>query len=87
MTEKYEDANTIMSELESQLALATLIRRGEYAATISIISGDILKSALAAGVPYLMAEEMARDFWKAEMLADTVAGLLRNAEFEEDETE
>jgi hypothetical protein len=34
-----------------------------------------------------MAEEMAGDFWKAEMLADTVAGLLRNAEFEEDETE
>jgi glycerol-3-phosphate acyltransferase PlsY len=87
MTEKYEDANSIMSDLESQMALANLIKRGEYAAGIAVLSGDVLKSALAAGVPYAMAEEMAGDFWKAEMLADTVAGLLRNVEFEEDETE
>jgi hypothetical protein len=28
---------------------------------------------------------MAADFWKAEMLADTIAGLLRNADLDEDE--
>lgn len=85
MTEKYEDANSIISDLESQMALANLIKRGEYAAGIAILSGDVLKAALSAGVPYAMAEEMAGDFWKAEMLADTVAGLLRNVELEEDE--
>ncbi len=87
MSDKYEDANTIISDLESQLALANLLKRGEYAAAISILSGDILKSALAAGVPYRMAEEMAGDFWKAEMLADTVAALMRNSELDEDDPE
>jgi glycerol-3-phosphate acyltransferase PlsY len=85
MTEKYEDANSIMSDLESQMALANLIKRGEYAAGIAVLSGDILKSAVAAGVPYAMAEEMAGDFWKAEMLADTVAALLRDSDLEEDD--
>ncbi|WP_326827394.1 hypothetical protein [Streptomyces sp. NBC_01751] len=82
---EYEDANTIISDLESQMALVNLIKRGEYAAGIATLSGEILKSALEAGVPYAMAEEMAGDFWKAEMLADTVAGLLRNVELEEDD--
>jgi len=85
MTAEYEDANTIMSDLESQMALVNLVKRGEYAAGIAVLSGDVLKSALAAGVPYAMAEEMAGDFWKAEMLADTVAGLLRSVELEDDE--
>ena len=85
MTAEYEDANTIMSDLESQMALVNLVKRGEYAAGIAALSGDVLKSALAAGVPYAMAEEMAGDFWKAEMLADTVAGLLRSVELEDDE--
>lgn len=85
MTDKFEDANTIISDLESQMALANLIKRGEYAAGIAVLSGGVLKSALESGVPYGMAEEMAGDFWKAEMLADTVAGLLRNVELEEDD--
>ncbi|MFF4245259.1 hypothetical protein ACFYY2_12395 [Streptomyces sp. NPDC001822] len=85
MTEKYEDANSIISDLESQMARANLIKRGEYAAGIAVLAGAVLKSALEAGVPYALAEEMAGDFWKAEMLADTVAGLLRNAEVEEDD--
>lgn len=84
MTENYEDANTIISDLESQMALVNLIKRGEYAAGIAVLAGDIMKSALAVGIPYAMAEEMAADFWKAEMLADTVAGLLRNVELDED---
>ncbi|WP_328377012.1 hypothetical protein OHB13_11695 [Streptomyces sp. NBC_00440] len=85
MTEKFEDANSIISDLESQLALANLIKRGEYAACIAVLSGDIMKSALAVGISHAMAEEMAADFWKAEMLADTVAGLLRNVDLEESE--
>jgi hypothetical protein len=28
---------------------------------------------------------MAADFWKAEMLADTIASLLRNSDLDEDE--
>jgi hypothetical protein len=28
---------------------------------------------------------MAADFWKAEMLADTIAGLLRHADLDEDD--
>ncbi|MFE5542804.1 hypothetical protein ACFQ71_03190 [Streptomyces sp. NPDC056534] len=85
MSEKYEDANSIISDLESQMALANLVKRGEYAACIACLSGDVLKVALKSGIPYAMAEEMAGDFWKAEMLADTVAGLLRNSELDEDD--
>ncbi|MEV5677489.1 hypothetical protein [Streptomyces sp. NPDC052179] len=85
MTEKYEDADTIISDIESRMALVNLVRRGEYAEGIAALSGDVMKSALEAGIPYAMAEEMASDFWKAEMLADTVAGLLHNVETEEDD--
>ncbi|MFJ7329062.1 hypothetical protein ACIQVN_22820 [Streptomyces cyaneofuscatus] len=85
MSEKYEDADTIISDLESRMALVNLVRRGEYAAGIAVLSGDVMKSALEAGIPHAMAEEMASDFWKAEMLADTVAGLLHNVEIEEDD--
>ena len=80
-----EDADSIMAELESQMALANLEKRGEYAAGIAILSGDILKVALASGVPYSLAQEMASDFWKAEMLADTVAALMRNVDLDEDD--
>ncbi|MVO87394.1 hypothetical protein GPA10_22170 [Streptomyces sp. p1417] len=83
MNEKNE-AETLMAQLESEMALANLVKRGEYAAGIAVLSGDILKSATAAGVPYRMAEEMAGDFWKAEMLADTVAALIRDASLEDE---
>jgi hypothetical protein len=85
MTERYEDVNSVMADIESQMALVKLAQRGEYAAGIALLSGDILKTAVASGVPSHMAEEMAADFWKAEMLADTVAALLRDATLEEDE--
>ncbi|WP_435270899.1 hypothetical protein [Streptomyces sp. 1222.5] len=85
MTDKNPEAESIISDIESQMALANLSKRGEYAAGIAILAGDILKLALAAGVPYNLAREMASDFWKAEMLADTIAGLLRSAELEDDE--
>ncbi|MGW1231459.1 hypothetical protein [Streptomyces californicus] len=87
MSENYEDADTIMSDIESRMALVTLVRRGEYAACIAALSGDVMKSAVGAGVPHALAEEMASDFWKAEMLADTVAGLLQNADLEEESDE
>ncbi|MFF9653047.1 hypothetical protein [Streptomyces sp. NPDC014622] len=82
---QYEDADSIMSSIESQMAIMSLAKRGEYAAGIAILSGEILKEALAAGVPYSLAQEMASDFWKAEMLADTIAGLLRDSDLGEDE--
>jgi hypothetical protein len=85
MTDQNPEAETIMSDIESQMALANLAKRGEYAANIAGLSGDILKVALATGVPYPLAREMAADFWKAEMLADTIASLLRNSDLDEDE--
>jgi hypothetical protein len=85
MTEKNPEAESIISDIESQMALANLEKRGEYAAGIAILSGDVLKAALMSGVPYPLAREMAADFWKAEMLADTIAGLLRSADLDEDE--
>jgi hypothetical protein len=85
MTEKNPEAESIMSNIESQMALAGLEKRGEYAAGIAILAGDILKLALSNGVPYALAREMASDFWKAEMLADTIAGLLRGADLDDDE--
>ncbi|MFF1450136.1 hypothetical protein ACFVYF_18655 [Streptomyces sp. NPDC058274] len=82
MTDKNPEAESIISDIEHRMALANLEKRGEYAAGIAIISGDILKLAVAAGVPYALAREMAADFWKAEMLADTVAALIRNADLD-----
>lgn len=80
-----ESADSILADIESQMALAKLEQRGLYAVGIAIVSGDILKHALMSGVPYNLAREMAADFWKAEMLADTVAALLRDVELEEDD--
>lgn len=82
-----ENAEAIMSELETQMAFANLEKRGTYAAGIAVLAGDILRAAVASGVPYNLAREMAADFWKAEMLADTVAALIREANLEEDDDE
>lgn len=87
MNDNTESADEILADIEAQMAVAKLEQRGLYAAAIAILSGDIMKNALAAGVPYNLAREMAADFWKAEMLADTIAALLRDAELEEDDTE
>jgi hypothetical protein len=87
MTDQNPEAETIMSNIESQMALANLGKRGEYAANIAGLSGDILRVAVASGVPYPLAREMAADFWKAEMLADTIAGLLRSSDLDEDDDE
>ncbi|MER6102369.1 hypothetical protein ABT115_08570 [Streptomyces sp. NPDC001832] len=80
MNEKRDDAESIMAELESQMALDGLEKRGDYAAGIAIMAGKVMSSAMAYGVPYALAEEMATDFWKAEMLADTIAALVRDAD-------
>jgi hypothetical protein len=80
MTDKHPEAESIIAGLESELALAALEKRGEYAAGIAILSGDILRVALAAGVPFGLAREMAADFWKAELLTDTVAALIRDVD-------
>ncbi|MEV0475296.1 hypothetical protein [Streptomyces prunicolor] len=86
MTDKqHEDADSIMASIETQMAFANLEKRGEFAAGIAIVASDILKVALAAGVPYALAEEMATDFWKAEILADTIAGLVRHVDEDDDE--
>ncbi|MGW5773074.1 hypothetical protein ACWEVY_28475 [Streptomyces longwoodensis] len=87
MTEKHPEADSIMAELETEMAIANLGRRGKYVAAIAVMSGDILSVALAAGVPYPLAKEMAEDFWKSEMLADTVAALLRDADLDDEDEE
>ncbi|MGJ3559593.1 hypothetical protein ACR6C2_16600 [Streptomyces sp. INA 01156] len=85
MTEKNEEAEAIIAGLEAQMAIAGLESRGQYASGIAIMAGKVMRSALAYGVPYGLAEEMASDFWKAEMLADTVAALLRDADLDGDD--
>ncbi|MFD4608313.1 hypothetical protein ACFWOT_09375 [Streptomyces sp. NPDC058440] len=82
MTEDFNDADSIMANLEAQMAMTKLEGRGTYATGIAILSGQIMQSALAYGVPYALAEEMATDFWKAEMLADTIAALVRDVDEE-----
>ncbi|MYX26019.1 hypothetical protein GTY75_04935 [Streptomyces sp. SID8381] len=84
MTDKHPEADSIMAELETEMAIANLGRRGKYVAAIAVMAGDILTVALAAGVPYALAKEMATDFWKSEVLMDTLSGLIREAE-EDDE--
>ncbi|MFF3416855.1 hypothetical protein ACFYW9_19465 [Streptomyces sp. NPDC002698] len=84
MTDKHNEADEILSALESEMALTNLANRGEYAAGIAVCAGNVLTVALASGVPYILAKEMASDFWKAEMLADTVAALLIDSNLEEE---
>lgn len=87
MNDNTESADAILADIEAQMAVAKLEQRGLYAAAIAILSGDIMRNALSAGVPYALAREMAADFWKAEMLADTIAALLRDADLEEDDAD
>jgi hypothetical protein len=87
MSDNHDEAEAILSSLENEMALSNLSKRGEYAAGIAHFAGMVLKTALEAGVPYNLAREMASDFWKAEMLADTIAALLIDSNLDEDDDE
>jgi hypothetical protein len=87
MSDNHDEAEAILSSLENEMALSNLAKRGEYAAGIAHFAGMVLKTGLEAGVPYVLAKEMASDFWKAEMLADTIAALLIDSNLDEDDDE
>ena len=84
MSDKNSEADFLISSVESKMALFNLAQRGEYASGVALLAGDVLKTALASGVPHHLAEEMATDFWKAEMLTDTVAALVRTSDLDEE---
>jgi hypothetical protein len=59
----------VMDEIQEKAHREALQRRFDHALMIAAGAGDVLKTALGAGLPYSMAQEMAGDFWSAEYVA------------------
>lgn len=57
----------LISGIENEMNAQRLHRQGAYAVTAARISGTILTEAMASGVPYDLAKEMAADTWNSIM--------------------
>ncbi|MFJ3634660.1 hypothetical protein [Streptomyces sp. NPDC090112] len=69
----------LISGIETQMTAERLHKQGAFAVTAARISGTVLSEALASGVPYELAKDMAADTWNSIMGVQFVA-------IEEDET-
>jgi hypothetical protein len=61
------DIDAVMGEIEEKMAVAQLEKRGAMAVCVASIAAMVMREALAGGVPYSLAKEMAEDYWKSEM--------------------
>ncbi|MFH8346756.1 hypothetical protein [Streptomyces sp. NPDC018045] len=62
----------LVSNIETEFNQALIEKRGTAALMVARIAGTIYTEAIAAGVPHGLAQEMARDYWVAEMHPGTV---------------
>ncbi|MFC9591491.1 hypothetical protein ACFTUC_17085 [Streptomyces sp. NPDC056944] len=63
-----EDFDSLMRSIEGDFAIAEAEKRGNFAICIAHVAGAVMKTALEGGVPYSLAQEMARDYWNSEMI-------------------
>ncbi|MFK0231247.1 hypothetical protein ACIQUL_36390 [Streptomyces sp. NPDC090303] len=63
-----EDFESVIRAIEGDFAIAEAEKRGNFAVCIAHVAGVVMKSALDSGVPYELAQEMARDYWNSEMI-------------------
>ncbi|MFF4557200.1 hypothetical protein [Streptomyces sp. NPDC001422] len=68
-----EYVRSVVDEIGDEVKARELEKRYQHALLIAGGAGDVLRTALGAGLPYSMAQEMAQDFWAAEYVA---AGLI-----------
>ncbi|GAA3176406.1 hypothetical protein GCM10017688_30410 [Streptomyces ramulosus] len=52
---------------------ALIEKRGAAAVALVRIAGIVYTEAIGAGVPHVLAQDMATDYWTKEMRPDTVA--------------
>ncbi|QUI30654.1 hypothetical protein H9W91_07095 [Streptomyces alfalfae] len=57
----------LVGDLEVEFNAARLEKRGAYAVVAAKIAGAVYLEAIAAGVPHVLAQEMAQDYWATEV--------------------
>ncbi|MFE0773881.1 hypothetical protein [Streptomyces sp. NPDC058861] len=62
-----DGVDALVASLESRFAAARLEKRGTVALLAAKITGTLYLEAVTAGVPHLLAQEMAQDFWHSEL--------------------
>ncbi|GGW89253.1 hypothetical protein [Streptomyces noursei] len=62
----------LVGGLEAEFNAARLEKRGTFAVAAARITGLIYLEAVQAGVPHLLAQEMAQDYWNTEAGGPTV---------------
>ncbi|MFF9481425.1 hypothetical protein [Streptomyces sp. NPDC014733] len=59
--------NEMMENLEAEFNAARLEKRGSFAVAAARITGLVYLEAIQAGVPHVLAQEMAQDYWGNEV--------------------
>ncbi|OKH95436.1 hypothetical protein [Streptomyces uncialis] len=61
-----DDFENLVGSLETKFNAARLEKHGIAALTTAKIAGALYLEAVTAGVPHVLAQEMAQDFWHSE---------------------
>ena len=67
-----EDLDAVMADIETRMQVEGVERRGAVVLCLAQLAGEVMRAALAAGIPYAMAQEMAQDYWASEMATTEV---------------
>ncbi|MGG2462870.1 hypothetical protein ACO0M4_24140 [Streptomyces sp. RGM 3693] len=57
----------LISGIETEMNQALIEKRGTAVVALARITGVVYTEAIAAGVPHVLAQEMATDYWAKEM--------------------
>ncbi len=57
----------LISGIETEMNQALIEKRGTAAVALARIAGVVYTEAIASGVPHVLAQEMATDYWAKEM--------------------
>ncbi|MFH8555358.1 hypothetical protein [Streptomyces celluloflavus] len=57
----------LISGIETEMSQALIEKRGAAVVLLARIAGVVYTEAIAAGVPHILAQEMATDYWAKEI--------------------
>ncbi|MEW1672045.1 hypothetical protein ACWEQ8_06055 [Streptomyces noursei] len=57
----------LIAGIETEMTQDAIEERGRLAVVLARIAGVVYAEAIAAGVPHVLAQQMATDYWAAEM--------------------
>ncbi|MCZ0976208.1 hypothetical protein O1L55_42915 [Streptomyces albulus] len=57
----------LLSDIETEMNQTLIEKRGTAVVAVAQIAGVVYTGAIAAGVPHILAHEMAQDYWMKEM--------------------